>query len=191
MSTPAGIITGQIMATGTNHNHLAANQSTAGPEEPTPTDLALIAAQLVRAGGKTAKLDDDRYVRAAETAHKLWAACNAYLISTRKVALNPTEQVKETRRQQLKELGVSEPAAYPVELRRFLILARCPGRSHPDRLAKFRAWRRSLGESDDLSQCEPVENFWQFAGQVLDFWEWLKSERSKSSKRDRTSKKIE
>lgn len=179
------------MATGTNHNHLPVDRSTAGPEEPTPTDLALIAAQLLRTGGKALQQEDDRYAKAAQTAHKLWSACNAYLISTRKVELNPTEQVKETRRLQLKELGVSEPTTYPVELRQFLALARCPGRSHPDRLAKFRAWRRSQGQSDDVSLCEPIDNFLRFAGQTLDFWEWLKSERSKSSKRDRTSEKIE
>jgi len=179
------------MATGTNHKHFPVDRSTAGQEEPTPTDLALIAAQLLRAGGKTLQQGDDRYAKAAETAHKLWAACNAYLISTRKVEVGPTERVKEIRRKELMALGVGEPAAYPVGLREFLILARCPGRSHPDRLTKFRAWRRSLGESDDLSQCEPIENFWRFAGQALDLWEWLKSERSKLSKRDRSSKKIE
>jgi hypothetical protein len=178
------------MATGMNHHHFPANQP-ADPEEPTPTDLALIAAQLVRTGGKTLQQGDDRYAKAAETAHKLWSACNAYLNSTRKVELDPTEKIREIRRKELRALGVREPAGYPVELRQFLILARCPGRSHPDRLAKFRAWRRSLGGSDDLSQCEPIENFWRFADYVLGFWKWLKSERSKSSKRDHTSKKIE
>ena len=142
-------------------------------------------------GGKALQQEDDRYAKAAETAHKLWSACNAYLISTKKVELGPTEKVKETRRKQLMALSVREPAAYPVELKKFLVLARCPGRSHPDRLAKFRAWRRSLGESDDLSQYGLIDNFWRFAGETLDFWKWLKSERSESAKRARTSKKIE
>ena len=61
-------------------------------------NLALIAAQLVRTGGKALQQEDDRYAKAAESAHKLWTACNTYFISTRKVELGATEKVRETRR---------------------------------------------------------------------------------------------
>ncbi len=179
------------MATPTHHTHFSTDQSAALQGEPSPTDLALVAAHLIRIGGRKLKEQDNPYADAAEAAYALWSTCNTLLQSKRKPTGGVTEQIRQVRRQQLKALGVTEPAAYPVELRQFLILARCPGRSHPDRLAKFRAWRKSLGESGDVSQCEPIDNFWQFAGQVVGFREWLKSERSKSSKRDRTPKKIE
>ena len=176
--------------TTTGANHFPTDQSAALQEEPSATDLALIAAQLVRTGGRKDKESGNPYAAAAEEAYALWSACNTLLQSKKKPRVGATEQVRQIRRQQLRALGVTEPAAYPVALREFLTLARCPGRSHPDRLVKFRAWRQALGESGDVSQWEPIDEFWRFARQVLDFREWLKSERSKSSKRDLTSKKI-
>ena len=171
-----------------HYSHAAAHQPTDAVPMPTATELALIAAQFLRVDREQSEHSEAAYDLATETAYRLWCACRDKLKSKAEVKPGATELTRLARLKQMAALGVREPEAYPVTLKEFLTLTACPGRSHPDRLAKYRAWKRSQHESGDISKFEDPDGFFAFAGRAIEFATWLKVQRSETAKRARASR---
>lgn len=174
-----------------SRDHTPNGRSPESPQDPTVPELALVAAQLLRPGSKAAKQMDAACKHAAETAYRLWSACDAHIKAVRNLQTNPAEKIRRHRLRQLAELRIKEPATYPIDLRQFLTTVRCPGRSHTDRLAKFRAWVRAHEGTEDVSMFTKFEEFFRFSAVAVKFRVWLKAQRSEAAKRARTPKSVE
>lgn len=172
-------------------DHTTVGRSPESPQDPTVPELAQIAVQLLRPGSKGAKQTDAACKHAAEVAYALWSVCDAHIKAMWYLRTSATEKVRQHRLGQLAELRIKEPATYPVDLRQFLIMVRCPGRSHTDRLAKFRAWVRAHEGTEDVSMFSKFEEFFRFSAVAVKFWVWLKAQRSEAAKRARTPKSVE